>query len=62
MAQLYKLALWNANGLSAHRQEIETFLIHNKIDILLVSETHFSINSYFNIRDFTLYHLSLIHI
>lgn len=56
MAQLFKIALWNANGLVKHKQEVETFLIHNNIDILLLSETHFTSNAYFNIKNFTLYH------
>lgn len=56
MAQLYKIALWNANGLAKHKQEVEIFLKHNNIDILLISETHFNSKSYLNIKNFTLYH------
>jgi hypothetical protein len=39
---VYKIAAWNANGLTQHLKEVEVFLITQKIDILLVSETHFT--------------------
>lgn len=45
---------WNANGISKHKDEVSVFLNDNLIDILLVSETHFSNKSYFNIRGFDL--------
>lgn len=51
-----KVVLWNANGLCQHAQEIELFLQLEKIDILLVSETHLTFNSKFNIRNYNLYH------
>lgn len=49
-----RLAVWNANGLSSRRHEVELFLISNKIDILLISETHLTSKSYFNIKGYTL--------
>jgi exonuclease III len=49
MAKFIKIALWNANGLSQHKDEVKTFLDHSAIDILLVSETHFTDRSYFKI-------------
>lgn len=38
----YKIALWDTNGLSHQVLEIETFLLLNQIDILvlLISEAH----------------------
>jgi exonuclease III len=42
MAKFIKIDLWNANGLAQHKDEVETFLDNNAIDILLVSETHFT--------------------
>jgi hypothetical protein len=36
------MALWNANCVAQHKGEIQLFLQHNKIDILLISETHFT--------------------
>jgi exonuclease III len=44
-----RTALWNANGIQQHKKELEIFLQHNFIDIMLISETHFIDKSYFNI-------------
>lgn len=50
-----KILLWNANGLHQHKNEFQTVLNNNKIDIALISETHFTDNNYFNIYNYTLY-------
>jgi exonuclease III len=55
MAKFIKIALWNANGLAQHKDEVKTFLDHNAIDILLVSETHFTDRSYFKIPHYNAY-------
>ena len=47
-----RIAVWNANGLSNHQNEINLFIKTHNIDILLISETHFSSKSYFNIRGY----------
>lgn len=47
-----RIATWNANGASNHIREIEIFLVSNHIDILLISETHFTVKTYFNIRGY----------
>lgn len=49
------VALWNANGLQQHRHELETFLIFHKIDILLISETHFTHRNYIKIPNYKMY-------
>lgn len=49
-----RIAVWNANGLSNHRQETEIFLKTNFIDILLISETHFTARTYFTIKGYDL--------
>ena len=36
------ITIWNANGLSNHNAEVETFVNLHVIDILLISETHFN--------------------
>ena len=36
------IVIWNANGLYQHALEIEQFLIDNSIDVMLISETHFT--------------------
>lgn len=46
------IAEWNANGISSHTNEIEVFLHNYFIDILLVSETHFTSKSYFRIKGY----------
>jgi exonuclease III len=47
-----KILLWNANGLSKHKNELKTALNDLKIDIALITETHFTEFSIFN---YTLY-------
>lgn len=37
-----RINLWNANGLAFHRPEIEVFLSEEELDIVLLSETHFT--------------------
>jgi exonuclease III len=49
MAKLLPIAQWNANGLAQHKDEVQLFLQHNKIDILLVNETHFITKTQFRI-------------
>lgn len=49
-----KIALWNANELSHQVFEVETFKI-NKINILLVFETHFTNKNYFKIHNYEFY-------
>ena len=48
MAKFLLIAQWNANGLAQHKDEFQLFLQQNKIDILLVSETHFTTNGDWN--------------
>jgi hypothetical protein len=50
-----KIALWNANGLSQHKLEVEHFLREQNIDIMLISETHFTDKNFFNVKDYQLY-------
>lgn len=48
----YKIATWNANGLTHHHQEVEAFIKTNQIDILLISEAHFTDRTYFKIAGY----------
>ena len=50
-----KIADWNSNGLQERALETKTFLYNNNIDILLVSETHFTPKSYMKIPHYTIY-------
>jgi hypothetical protein len=51
-----RLALWNANGLSQYVAELQTFISQYSIDIMLISETHFTDKSYLKLRNYTIYH------
>ena len=51
-----RIAQWNANGLQQHKEEVKLFLKQNLIDILLVSETHFTTKNYFSIPGYDLCH------
>lgn len=55
MSVKLKIALWNANGLTQHRLEVETFLINHKIDIMLISESRFTNRSYIQIPKYKIY-------
>jgi exonuclease III len=56
MAPFLQLALWNANGLHQHAEELKTFLSLRNIDIMLISETHFTDKTYPQLPNYTVYH------
>jgi hypothetical protein len=43
------------NGLIHHVEEVKTFIINHNIDILLISEAHFSTKNYFRIPNYATY-------
>jgi hypothetical protein len=45
MTKFLRTALWNANRLIQHKEEIILFLKEQHIDILLIGETHFTAES-----------------
>jgi len=51
-----RIAEWNANGLLHHKLELTQFLQDNKIDVLLVSETHSTSRTVLNIPNYSIYH------
>jgi len=51
-----RVVLWNVNGLSNHKLELQTFLNMHKIDIALISETHFTSGTIVTIPHYTVYH------
>ena len=53
--QSLRITAWNANGITNHIQEIILFLNINKIDILLISETHATNRTYAKIPNYTVY-------
>lgn len=50
-----RIAAWNSNGLLKHKHELEIFLESHKIDICLISETHFTKESYIKIKGYQIY-------
>lgn len=56
MDQTLRISVWNANGLIHHIQELKHFLSHHNIDVMLISETHFTNKNYLNIPNYTIYH------
>jgi len=56
MAGALRLALWKTNGLSSHHLELQTFLDLHKIDIALISETHFTSRTVFRLPRYTVFH------
>jgi hypothetical protein len=42
MAKFLQLAIWNANGLAQNKEELKIFLSIYDIDVILISETHFT--------------------
>jgi exonuclease III len=55
MAKFLRIALWNANGLLHHKDEVTLFLKEQHIDILLISESNYTAESYFKIPNFRTY-------
>jgi exonuclease III len=55
MIHFYKVTAWNANGLSQHIKEVETFLNTQITDIFLISETHFTERNYIKLPNYIPY-------
>lgn len=51
------LILWNANGLLRHVNELEYLLHQKRIDIALITETHFTSRTRIYIKDYTVHHV-----
>jgi exonuclease III len=47
---------WNANGLIHHQHELQPILDTKSTDVCLVSETHFTNQSFIRFRGYKLYH------
>jgi hypothetical protein len=56
MIHTLRIATWNANGLTNHTQEISLFLNINKIDILLISESHATNRTVIKIPNYMVYY------
>lgn len=56
MAKQLRILEWNANGLLQHRQELQTVLDIENIDVCLISETHFTKETYIRFKGYKVYH------
>lgn len=50
-----RVLTWNANGLTDRRQELETFLHTEMIDVALISETRFTRMTHISIKNYRIY-------
>lgn len=50
-----KKGTWNINGLAPNKQELETLIKINKLDVILVSESHLTERSVFRLTGFSIY-------
>lgn len=51
-----RILAWNPNGLLQHQQELQMLLDIQKIDICLISETHFTKQTHIKFRGYQVYH------
>jgi exonuclease III len=56
MVNPLRLALWNANGLTQHAEDLRTFISYHNIDVMFIRETHFTEKSYFKLPYYSVYH------
>jgi exonuclease III len=56
MTNTLRILAWNANGLLQHKEHLLVALIEHKIDVCLISETHFTRESYLKLRGYEVYH------
>jgi hypothetical protein len=49
------IATWNINGLAPNKNELEMFIINNKLDVCLISESHTTSRSQICIQGFSVY-------
>lgn len=47
---------WNANGLQQHQHELQVVLDTENIDVCLISESHFTKQSYIKFKGYRVYH------
>lgn len=54
MASL-RITIWNANGVSQRKLELNQFLYEKHIDVMLISETHLTNKYNFKINGYLFY-------
>jgi hypothetical protein len=58
MPKFLQLALWNANGMTRHTEELKTLISIHDIDVMLISQTHFTEKTYLKLPNYAVYHTS----
>jgi hypothetical protein len=56
MTKFLQFALWNANGLLQHTEELKTFIFIHNIDVMLISEMNFSEKRHLKLHKYSVYH------
>lgn len=56
MPESLNIMLWNANGLQKHIKTLQLILEKRNIDVCLISETHFTRETYITIKNYKIYH------
>jgi exonuclease III len=56
MTKVLKHAVWNASGLCQNAQEVRLFIQSLDLDILFVSETHFTERNHMTIPNYKIHH------
>ena len=56
MARNLRIMTWNTNGIVQHTENLIVTLVDQKIDLCLISETHFTTESYNKLQGFDAYH------
>jgi hypothetical protein len=57
MTKFLQLTIWKASRLPQHTEELELFISMHDIDIMPISETHFTGKNYLKIPKYTVYHI-----
>lgn len=55
MIDSLRILTWNPNGVLQHKQELELVIQNQRIDVVLISETHFTSRSVFRIPNYNTY-------
>lgn len=56
MNHTLKIMAWNSNGLLKHQQELKVVLDTENIDVCLISESHFTKQSFIKLKGYKIYH------
>jgi hypothetical protein len=58
MARFLQLALWNANCLIKHTEDLKALISIHNINVIKISERHFTEKSYLKLPNYAVYHMN----